>query len=469
VTLETKLSTHSRGAAGYRPPARHPEPYPSAGTVPAVLAIIGLLIVGMWWRDTTSSSVQGFGATLTAVGSLLGLVGGYLALVQVLLMARLPWFERAVGFDRLAAWHRSLGTNVVVVLVLHAALVTFGYAATTHASVFAEPFSLLRMFRFMLEAFIALALFVVLAVSSVRIARRRLGYERWYWIHLGAYVAVALAVFHQIGSGVDFVGHPLNQAFWLLLYAVVAFSIAVTRLGAPIRTYLRHRLVVQSVIPEGRGTMSVWIRGRDVDLLGVEPGQFFLWRFLARGHAFSAHPYSISVVPDRSHLRITVKAAGDHSALIRDLRPGDKVLAEGPFGHFTARRRTRQGCLLIAGGSGIAPIRALAEDLAAMPRSGPADIVVLYRASRSGDLLFRQELDALADGGLLTVRYLVGRRRDLGFDPLSASRIRQLIPDVRRRDVWVCGPPEMCDAVGTAVRKLGVPARRLHTERFSLW
>jgi ferredoxin-NADP reductase len=211
------------------------------------------------------------------------------------------------------------------------------------------------------------------------------------------------------------------------------------------------------------------MRGRDLDLLGAEPGQFFLWRFLTRGHAVSAHPYSISSVPDRRHLRITVKAAGDHSALLRDLRPGDKVLAEGPFGHFTARRRARQGCLLIAGGTGIAPIRVLAEDLAARPRSGPADIVVLYRASRTGDLLFRRELDAMADAGVLTVRYLVGRRADLGFDPLSASRLHHLIPDVRRRDVWICGPPKMCEAVGTSLRRLGVPPRRLHTERFSLW
>jgi predicted ferric reductase len=471
MSLEGKLTASSRPprACTYRLPARRSRPYPSPAVVPAVLSVIGVLIVGMWWRDTTASSVHGVGQAMIATGSLLGLLGGYLVLVQLVLMARLGWFERAVGFDRLTAWHRALGTNVIVILVLHALLVTVGYADTNHASIFSEPFSLVRTFRFVVEAMVALTIFVGVALSSIRASRRRLGYEAWYWIHVGVYVAVALAVLHQVGSGVDFVGHPLNQALWVLLYVVAGLCILVTRVGNMVRTHLRHRLVVHAVVPESSGAVSIWMRGRDVDLMGAEPGQFFLWRFLSRGHMLSAHPYSISAVPGRRHLRITVKAEGDHSAKVRDLHPGDRVLADGPFGHFTARHRTRAGCLLVAGGSGIAPIRALAEDLASMPRTGPADTVVLYRASRFEDLLFRRELDGMAADRLLTVHYLLGRRHELGHDPLSEANIRRIVPDVHRREIWVCGPTEMCTSVAANLHHLGVPPRRVHTERFSLW
>lgn len=451
------------------PTRRRLEPYPSAAVVPAVLASVAILIVAMWWHDTTPTSVLGAGQTLTAIGSLLGLIGAYLVLVQLLLLARLPWFEKSVGLDRLAAWHRAIGTNVVITLVLHATLVTVGYALTARSSVLAEPIRILGQFHFVLLAMIALAILVVVAVTSATAARRRLSYEAWYWIHVSVYVAVALAALHQVASGVDFVGHPVNKALWIAMYAVVAGCIAVTRFGRLVVTYLRHRMRVDAVVPEGPDAVSVWVRGRNLHELGTEAGQFFLWRFLVRGHLLSAHPYSVSTVPDRHHLRITIKAAGDHSAGVRSLRPGDRVLAEGPYGHFTLRNRTRLRCLLVAGGAGIAPVRALAEALA---RNGPArsdEVVLIYRASRAEDLLFRHELDSMARHHVLTVHYLVGRRRDLRVDPLSQEALRSLVPDVRQRDVWVCGPEGMTKEVRLSLLGLGVPMGQVHTERFSLW
>src|SRR5579875_956344 len=446
-----------------------PEPYPSPAAVPAVLALVGLLIVAMWWRDTSPSAVHGLGPAVTAVGDLLGLVGTYLVLVQLLLMARLRWFERAVGLDRLASWHRALGTNVVLTLCLHGLLVTVGYALTSHHGLLGEPLHLIHLFRFIIEAVVALAVFVAVGVTSARAARRRLSYETWYWIHVAVYAAVILAALHQVESGVDFVGHPLNQALWILLYVAVAGCILATRVGGPVRIYLRHQMRVEAVVPEAPDVLSVWVRGRDLDQLGTDAGQFFLWRFLVRGHLFSAHPYSVSSLPDRRRLRITVKTAGDHSGRIGELRPGDRVLAEGPFGHFTMRRRTRLRCLLVAGGSGIAPIRSLAEALARTRPTRPDDIVVLYRAATPDDLLFRHELDTLARHRVLTVHYLVGRRRDLGFDPLGPGRLHHLVPDAAGRDVWICGPEGMVTVATRSLRRLGVPTRQLHLERFSLW
>jgi predicted ferric reductase len=470
VTPQSPELARRRALATARPPAVPlPEPYPSPFLVPTVLVIVGLLIVAMWWRDTSASSVHGFGGEVTAVGNLMGLIGAYLVLVQILLLARLPWFERGVGLDRLAGWHRALGTNVVIVLVLHASFLTVGYAATSHAFVLAEPLRLFSLFRYIFEAAIALAIFVLVAVTSATAARRRLSYEAWYWIHVGVYAAVVLAIFHQISSGVDFVGHPLNRALWIALYGAVALCVVITRFGRVVLTYLRHRMRVEAVIPEAPNVVSVWIKGHNLDLLGTDAGQFFLWRFIVRGHLSSSHPYSVSTFPDPHRLRITVKTEGDHSGRAGELRPGDRVLAEGPFGHFTIRRRTKLRCLLVAGGSGIAPIRALAEALARTRPNGPGDVIVLYRASDPNDLVFRHELDAMAKRGLLTVHYLVGSRRRLGHDPLSAASLQRLVPDARRRDVWICGPQGMSQAVAKSLARLRVPRRQIHTESFSLW
>ena len=117
--------------------------------------------------------------------------------------------------------------------------------------------------------------------------------------------------------------------------------------------------------------VSVYIRGRHVDELAAEPGQFFRWRFLARGLWWAANPYSLSAPPRRDLLRVTVKIAGDHSAALGTLKPGTPVLAEGPYGSFTAARRRRHKVLLLAGGVGMTPLRALFESLP----GGPGEIV----------------------------------------------------------------------------------------------
>src|SRR3954453_14936726 len=453
------------------PPQLIPDARPASHVGVRVALVIGAAaVVAMWWRDP--SSLNGAGDVITAAGRLTGLLGAYLVLVQLLLMGRLPWFERAVGFDRLTSWHRGLGTNTVLLLVAHVLLVVEGYSLSDHRGIASTGWRVLSTYPSMLKATAGLLLFGLVAVTSGRAARRRLSYEAWYAVHLTAYLAVALAFSHQINAGQDFVGHPVNRALWWALYLFVAVELVRGRILLPIRTWWRHRLLVERVVVESPGVVSVWVRGRRLDQLGAEAGQFLLWRFLAPGHVWSAHPYSLSAAPDHGRLRITVKDAGDHSAALGHLHPGTPVLAEGPFGHFTLDKSVGSRLLLIAGGSGIGPIRALAEELVMRgPQHGHqnrGDAGLLPPSGAAGPLPLREELDRLATRTGLTVRYVVGHRADLGRDPLDAASLARLVPDARSRDVYVCGPPGMTHNVLRALRELRVPVRQLHSEDFEL-
>src|SRR4051794_40051171 len=194
---------------------------PSASHVGVRLALVAgaAAVVVMWWLDP--SPLHGAGAVVTAAGRLAGLLGAYLVLVQLLLMGRLAWFEHAVGFDRLTAWHRGLGTNTVLLLVTHVLLIVEGYSLTDHEAITSTGWRILSTYPSMLWATAGLLLFGLVAVTSARAARRRLTYEQWYAVHLTAYAAVAFAFSHQIASGQDFVGHPINQVLWCGLYLFV--------------------------------------------------------------------------------------------------------------------------------------------------------------------------------------------------------------------------------------------------------
>ena len=159
-------------------------------------------------------------------------------------------------------------------------------------------------------------------------------------------------------------------------------------------------------------------------------------------------------------LRLTVKALGDGSRGLQDLPAGTWVIAEGPFGAVTSARRTRRNVLLIAGGVGITPMRALFETL---PMSPGEDLLLLYRARSVDELLFRAELDAIAVRRGARVGYLLGPDRE----PLSAPGLLRLVPDLVERDVYLCGSPALTTAVRGSLRTAGLPADQLHEERFA--
>jgi len=431
--------------------------------VVAAIAAGGVAVIAMWWANTPGASLHTFADRLTGAGRITGLFGTYLILVQVVLMARVPWLDRSIGTDRLAAWHRSNGQYTICLIVAHTFLIVWGYGAFDHRSLAGETSTLLRSYPDILAATAGLGLLVLVGVTSARMARRRLRYETWYFIHLYTYLAIALSFSHQLATGNEFITHPANRYLWVGLYLITFGLLVVFRVWVPLRDAFRYQLRVAMVHPESANAVSVYVTGRNLEHMGAESGQFFRWRFLDRHSWWEAHPFSLSTAPNGRSLRITAKGLGDHSQALRHVRVGTRVMAEGPYGNLTSRRRTRAKVLLIAGGVGVTPLRALLEDLPA----APGGITLLYRASHEKDILFRSELDQLARARRVEVRYLLGRR-DKKPDPLSTRHLRQHVPDIAERDVYLCGPPGMMDAATKSLRSLGVRRAQIHRERFEL-
>jgi ferredoxin-NADP reductase len=288
-------------------------------------------------------------------------------------------------------------------------------------------------------------------------------YETWYYLHLYTYLAVALAFSHQFADGADFMTDGYARAGWSALYLAVAVALLWYRVVVPVRNAVRHRLVVAAVHPEAPGVVSIVVTGRRLPQLGAESGQFFRWRFLTRELWWVSNPYSLSAAPWGDRLRITVRASGDHSAALARLRPGTRILAEGPYGAMTAASRTRRKVLLIAGGIGIAPLRALFESLP----GAPGDIRLLYRSSDDPDVVFRDEIAGIAAARGAQAHLVVGSRQQLGHDPLSREALTANIPDLASHDVYVCGPESMQRAVIGALRAARVPRRQIHHESFA--
>jgi predicted ferric reductase len=425
----------------------------------AALAGVGFgAVVASVITSESRGSLTAPGGELTALGRLAGFTGAYLILMMVVLVARVPWLERAVGQDQLIRWHRRVSPWAIGLITAHVLLVTLGYAQAARSSVIGETWLLLRSYPDILAAAAGFGLLALAGITSYRAVRRRLRYETWWAVHLYLYLGLALAFAHQLVTGASFIGHPLARGLWIAIWASTAGLVLAFRVGQPAWRSLRYQLRVLEIRDEAPGVVSVICQGRHLDKLAVSGGQFFLWRFLTRELWWQAHPYSLSALPQPPYLRVTVKGSGDSSRALAHLRPGTRVAFEGPYGAFTGHARLSDGVLLVAAGVGITPLRALLEDL---PRD--ADVVVIVRASNVADVVHRAELAALVAhrGGRL--HEILGSRHKVGF---SARTLRHLVPDVAGRDVYICGPAGFDTEVITAAQKLGVADDQIHVEAF---
>jgi predicted ferric reductase len=432
-----------------------------------VVLLAQAVVIGAIWvsHGGIDQLGEGPGGILTGVGQVTALYGTYLALIQLVLMARSPWLDETFGMDGLAVAHRWLGFATVWLLLSHVVASTIGYAMGDGIGVVEELWTLVTTYPYVLMATVSAGLFGLVTITSIRAARRRLAYETWYGLHLYAYLAIALGFLHQLVVGADFMHDRVAAAYWVLLYVAAATLIAVFRIGQPVWTSLRLRLRVANVVVEAPGVVSIYLNGRHLDRLVVRAGQYFLWRFLTPDGWWRSHPYSISAAPNGEWLRITVKDLGDGSRDLQTIPIGTRVIVEGPYGILTDVRRTKRGVALIAGGIGITPLRALIEALPA----APGDLTLLYRASRPNDLVFVDELDVLSRRRGFAIHYLIGRRGtpEMPHEPLDARGLITLVPDLVDRDVYVCAPAPMMRAVEAALKRLGVPRTQIHAERFA--
>lgn len=353
-----------------------------------------------------------------SVARFFGLHVAAVMMVQVVLVARLPWLDRRLGMDRLTAWHRWVGIALAWTIATHATLAVLGFARLDDAPVL-DTFQSLAGVTASLLGMCAAAIVVVVVVVSTRWARQRLPYEVFRYVHLLLYVAIGLALVHQALEGTAFTQSPLAATYWWTMWVLVLGSLLVFRAAVPIRRNLRHRFTVAAVVPESDDVVSVHVTGRHLHLLPGLAGQFCIWRFPGHFGWWQANPFSLSAAPDGQTLRLTAKAVGTTSAGLRQVPVGSRVLVEGPYGAFTSLQQITRAALLIAGGIGITPIRALLEEV-----SGPT--IVIYRVSSPADAVLLPELEALAAERGADLRLLAGRTGE-GI-PRSHASTRQVSP-----------------------------------------
>ena len=184
-------------------------------------------------------------------------------------------------------------------------------------------------------------------------------------------------------------------------------------------------------------------------------------------------PYSIASAPWEvtksgiMQVLVQVEDSGGLDPHLELASPGTPLDLEGPFGSFGLPEQVETPLLFIAGGTGIAPLRAMLIEHLSRPTNHPASLI--YSARSVDEFAFRLELAALETAGRITSYFTVTREEKPDWQGrrgrISEALLREALPSTTATCL-VCGPPPLVTDTRSLLTRLGVSDERILTERF---
>jgi len=427
---------------------------------------------GLYLLADTLWPAGGYFALRTVWVQYSGVLAMAMMSVAMVLAARPVWLEPHLdGLDKMYRLHKWLGIGALVASVLHwwwaqgtKWMVGWGWLERPKRGPRPplEPGSLEQIFaqqRGLAEsvgewAFYAAAVLMILALI------KWFPYRRFMQTHKWIAVAYLVLVFHTVVL-VKFAywTQPVGWVMAVLTAAgtVSAMLVLLGRVGA--RRKAKGTIEAMEAFP-ALNILETTLR-LDEGWRGHQPGQF---AFVTSSRAEGAHPYTIASAwdPAQRHISFVTKALGDHTAeLPQNLRVGDHVTVEGPYGCFTFDdEKHRQ--IWIGAGIGITPFIARMKHLAREGR-GPRDID-LYHPTAVEDPKALDKLRADAQAAGIRLHVLVSERDGR----LSGERLRAEVPGWREASVWFCGPAGFGQALRADLVAQGLPEDAFHQELFQM-
>ncbi len=424
------------------------------------------LVVGAVFIDPARSPFF-----LVNLSAAFGYIGMALMAAELALVSRFEGAAGAFGQDALLQFHREIGIASLFLVAAHPLLLfaTSGYTYRILSPLIGIPWPVWMG----TVAFITVCLVVGLSVFRRRL---KIAYEAWQFTHgLLSLLLIAFAGVHIAAVG-RFSTLPVMRAVWLLYLAALVGMFLRYRVVRPLTLTKRPWEVVENRVELG-DSRTIVLKPVGHPGFTFQPGQFGWVGFGRSPFSVSMHPISFSsngdVPTPGGEVAFTIKALGDWSRdIVPAVQPGDRAWIDGPHGVFTMDREEGAGYVLIGGGVGITPLHSMV--LAMNVRGDVRPVILFYGANDEEDLTFRREFEALTQTmpNFKLVVVLVKPKYEWGGETgfITEEILRRHLPDrlYKHFQYFICGPTPLMDAMEEVLPRIGVPADRIHTERFDM-
>jgi predicted ferric reductase len=424
-----------------------------------VIAYLGVVIAPLVFAAIGGSDVNhGFWTNFSVA---LGFVGLAMMGLEFVLVARFKPVAAPFGQDALLQFHRQIGYVGLGFVLVH-----FVISARWEALTFEKAVTAPALVWFGMVALLAL---VAVVATSVWRQPLRLSYEHWHAAHTVLAVVVVVGALGHVYFVDEYVSTLWKQVLWGLMSGAFVALLVWVRVIKP-RAMRDRPWRLERVGSERGRTTTLAMSPADAAGFRFDPGQFAWFGFGRSPFSLTLHPFSFSSSAERDEVEIAVKALGDFTSGVHELEPGTTVYVDGPHGVFSIDQDEGPGFGLIAGGVGIAGLLSMVRTMVDREDARPA---ILFYANGDWDgVAFREEVERLEGRMNLRVVHVLERppeswTGETGY--VTAELLARHLPrGYRRFQYFICGPAPMMDAAETALVELGVPAERVHTERFDM-
>jgi predicted ferric reductase len=397
----------------------------------------------------------------------LGFITMSLLGLQTIPTSRLKFITQYFPMEKLYSIHHKMSILTFILAVIHPILLFINNPETLRLLNFATAPWRAR------AALISLLAMLVLIVTSVWREAIKMKYDVWRWVHDAmTLIAVGMALFHMFRVNY-YMSLTYQRVLWLGLTAIWVAVILYIRLARPI-IMVKRPYVVDHVKEEFGESWSLYVRPDGHPGFKFQAGQF-AWITVESPFIFRENPFSFSSSSDRDDdlIGFTIKELGDFTSTIKDLKPGDPIYVDGPYGTFNLDEHYDSRLVLIAGGIGSAPVLSILRTMRDRGRIGP--VMFFYGNPTWDTIIFRDELAELENQmDCLSVVHVLehppeGWQGEKGF--ITAEILARHLPgDYKQWEYifFLCGPMPMIEAVEGALLGLDIGQTKIFSEKYEM-
>lgn len=388
------------------------------------------------------------------LGRLAGLIGFVCLSFLIFSDDTARFFDRYFGLDKIIKFQRKFSLFTTFFVILHPVFFALSDSSFIRYLIIPD----LATFP-LLIGIISFYIFIVVMIASK--IYKRISYAAWQYIHFFTYVLFFFSLYHVVnwGSSSNFI---LNKTIYGILLVLTVIGI-IYRTQYKIRKRFAGKFYVKEIKKEINNVFTLVVEPEKK--LHFKAGQFCFLR-LNKDNLHARHPFTISSDPHEQDLRFTIKNTGRFTKALLELKNGDEIIIDGPFGTFTLKDNGKS-IVLIAGGIGIAPFLSMIRDN--LFNEKDKNIFLLYGAKTRTEIISREELDSIQEKWFRKI-YVLSEENvsQKGYENgyIDKSLIEKYIDDINNSLFYICGPTKMEEYIKKQLLDLGVKKRNIKIEDF---
>jgi predicted ferric reductase len=422
-----------------------------------VLLIISLIPVFLlFFLGPETKEFSNYSEITHSLGEIFGLVGITIFALTFVLSTRVKFIEDIFGgLDKVYIVHGILGGTALILILFHPVFLILKFIPSniSLAAKYLIPSSYWSV-NFGIIALLGLILLISITLFT------RIKYNKWKFSHEFLGLVFIIAVLHiflvrrVVSQDNIFSGYYIYVGI-ISFIGVVSFSYSLFIKNR----FMKNAVYIVSNIQQNKDRFIIEMTP-DHKPISYKSGQFIFVRFYNEHLSREEHPFSIASQSNSNNIKIIIKKLGDFTNKLENLKVGDKVSIEGPYGRFNADYKSKDQ-IWIAAGIGITPFLGMLEDLFDYSESVKVDLY--YSVKDDSDFIGYDFISNITTK-IKTFRFIPWNSTKRGR--LTAEEIEKTSGKLGDKEFFLCGPEGFKEGIIHKLIKLDIKKDNIHEEAF---